>query len=82
MVANNFNGGTEALNGDVDEIRLASTELSGTWFQTDYNNQSSPSTFYTLGSQETKLYAGTLEELMRHGEILYNGTKQPLLFAQ
>jgi hypothetical protein len=38
------------LNGVLDEMRIASVVLTANWIQTEYNNQSSPSTFYTIGS--------------------------------
>jgi len=42
------------FNGDLDEVRVHNTALSADWITTTYNNQSSPSTFYTIGSQEAK----------------------------
>jgi RHS repeat-associated protein len=38
------------LNGQIDEISVSSIARSGDWIQTQYNNQSSPSTFYTFYS--------------------------------
>ncbi|MGD0470655.1 MAG: DUF2341 domain-containing protein [Terriglobales bacterium] len=38
------------LPGQVDEINVSSIARSGDWTQTQYNNQSSPSTFYTFYS--------------------------------
>ena len=37
--------------GRIDEARVVKAARSSTWVSTEYNNQSSPSTFYTLGSQ-------------------------------
>jgi RHS repeat-associated protein len=37
-------------NGSLDEVRVASTTRSSDWIKTEYNNQNSPSTFYTMGS--------------------------------
>lgn len=34
----------------VDEARIANVVRSADWIATEYNNQSSPSTFYTMGS--------------------------------
>ena len=40
------------LNGTLDEIRISSTfARSADWIKTEYNNQSSPSTFYSIGSE-------------------------------
>lgn len=38
--------------GKIDEVRFSNVELAGTWISTEYNNQNSPGTFYTAGSQE------------------------------
>ncbi len=38
--------------GNIDEVRISSTIRSADWIKTDYNNQSSPSTFYSIGSLE------------------------------
>jgi len=40
--------------GAADEIRVSSLLRSSTWIGTEYNNQSSPQTFYTLGSEEAQ----------------------------
>ena len=37
---------------DADEVRVSSTALSSTWIATEYNNQSSPSTFYSVGEEQ------------------------------
>ena len=37
--------------GYLDELRILDTNLSEDWIKTEYNNQNSPSTFYTLGSE-------------------------------
>lgn len=43
------------LNGNniIDEVRMRFAVLSSNWISTEYNNQNSPSTFYTVGTQET-----------------------------
>lgn len=51
-----FSGGH--FNGYVDEIRVTNGVRAGDWIATSYNNQSSPSTFYSVGS-ETALGAST-----------------------
>ena len=40
------------FNGECDEARISSGVRAGTWISTEYNNQSSPSTFCTIGSEE------------------------------
>ena len=41
------------LSGSLSEIRFSSTVRSVDWIKTEYNNQSSPSTFYTSANEET-----------------------------
>jgi hypothetical protein len=36
------------LKGKIDELRISDNALSQDWIKTEYNNQSSPSTFYTV----------------------------------
>ena len=44
----NGNGSWLYFNGALDEINVSNTARSGDWIQTEYSNQSSPSTFYAL----------------------------------
>jgi hypothetical protein len=46
------------LNGQIDEFRLTNAVRSGEWITTEFNNQSSPGTFYTL-SPENPVLAST-----------------------
>lgn len=39
------------LTGKVDEARVMDTAVSADWVATEYANESSPSTFYTVGSE-------------------------------
>ena len=47
------------FKGSVDEVRVSHALRSAAWMATEYNNQSSPATFCSLGSQES-LSATTL----------------------
>ncbi len=38
-------------NGSVDEVRILDTALGADWIATEYNNENSPSTFYTVGDE-------------------------------
>jgi phosphoribosyl-AMP cyclohydrolase len=40
------------FQGDIDELRISNTVRSSGWIGTDYNNQNSPATFYTIGAQQ------------------------------
>lgn len=42
--------GSVYFNGVIDEVRLATTALSAGWIATEYNNQNSPSSFYSVSS--------------------------------
>ena len=41
-------GDARFMNGAIDEVRMSNVARSAGWIQTEYNNQSSPSTFITL----------------------------------
>ena len=45
--------GTQTWDGLLDEVRISDTNRSADWIATEYNNQDSPLTFYTMGSEET-----------------------------
>jgi hypothetical protein len=44
---------TRFWNGDLDEVRLSNIARSPAWIAAEYHNQSSPSTFFSIGGQET-----------------------------
>jgi Concanavalin A-like lectin/glucanases superfamily/Domain of unknown function (DUF2341) len=46
-----YSGG-EFWNGALDEIRVSNTTRSAAWIQTEWNNESSPSSFFSIGSVE------------------------------
>ena len=46
-------GNGEFFNGKVDEARISNIVRSPDWIAAEYNNQSSPSTFYTLYPENT-----------------------------
>jgi hypothetical protein len=39
-------------NGTIDEVRLSNVARSADWISTEYNNQSQPSSFYTIGAEQ------------------------------
>ena len=41
------------FNGNIDEVTVSSIPRSGDWVQTEFNNQSSPSTFYIFNPAST-----------------------------
>ncbi len=46
-----FNTSSSSFNGILDEMRIALTDFSSDWILTEYNNQNSPGTFYTVGNE-------------------------------
>lgn len=66
--------------GDIDEVRSFNGVLSADWVSTEYNNQSSPSTFYNIGGQ---MLAGDLCALLPveliHFEVSANDNNKALL---
>ena len=44
--------GTRHFAGSIDEVESSDVALSAGWIATEYNNQSSPSTFIGLGGQQ------------------------------
>ena len=51
--ANIRSGTSELFDGIIDEVRISSSQRSSDWISTTYNNQNSPSTFYTTDSEGT-----------------------------
>jgi hypothetical protein len=47
------------LIGRIDEVRVAKSVLSADWVLTEYNNQSSPSTFYSVSVEPAVWSGGT-----------------------
>jgi hypothetical protein len=43
---------TSPLKGTLDEVRIATTPRSQAWVSTEYANQSSPGTFYSVDSEQ------------------------------
>ena len=60
-------GDNRFLNGIIDEVRMSNVARSAGWIQTEYNNQSSPSTFYTFASGPGACAIGD------HFEITHDG---------
>ena len=60
LIAGNSASGTQAFEigganwlGGIDEVRMADTVRTADWIATEYNNQSSPSTFYSVIGPQT-----------------------------
>ena len=68
------NGSDGYYTGYIDEARISSTIRSADWTMTDYNNQYSPSTFYSVGALETAPV--TLARLKSFSAVNYSGLVQ------
>jgi hypothetical protein len=62
----------EWWNGRIDEVRISNSVRSADWIKTEYNNQSSPSTFYTSGSEIT---------LPTVSAVTVNGSVTPIILS-
>jgi predicted ribosomally synthesized peptide with SipW-like signal peptide len=49
VIAKHGSASSEYFNGIIDECRVSMTSRSADWIKTEYNNQNSPSTFYSAG---------------------------------
>ena len=50
FIGKHGNASAYYFNGSIDEVRVSASVRSAGWIATEYNNQSSPSTFYTVSS--------------------------------
>lgn len=41
------------VDGKLDEVRISNTVRSASWIKTSYNNQNDPSSFFTIGAEQT-----------------------------
>jgi hypothetical protein len=53
--------GEGLFKGIIDETRISSESMSAPWIATEYNNQNSPATFFSVGSEQGRCVSpGTL----------------------
>jgi hypothetical protein len=53
-VADNYGTADQRyLGAIIDEVRVSNVARSASWIVSEYNNQNSPSTFYSLGAEQT-----------------------------
>lgn len=58
---------SESLAGSIDEVKISFSQRSAGWIATEYNSESNPTTFYTVGAQSTPS-AGTTK--VSRGQII------------
>jgi hypothetical protein len=73
------------FSGSIDEVRISNIARSPGWIQTEYNNEATPSAFFTESNVETDIYAPTLSQLLRHGQFFgtqgaESGSIQPFMW--
>lgn len=66
--------GVGGLTGFEDELRLVATNLPIAWSLTEFNNQNSSSTFYSIGSQEVKPFVQKHYIYRIYDDNIYVGT--------
>jgi len=62
-IGKTFWGDNDFFNGHLDELRIANTNLSNNYIETDYNTMNSPSTFYEIGSKENSTIPNVKPEI-------------------
>jgi hypothetical protein len=65
---------TAFLNGIIDEMRVSNVIRSADWIATEYNNQSSPSTFYSI-SAEPRIWDGSSSQSWNTKQNWANNSK-------
>lgn len=60
---------SNALTGQMDEVRYGNHILSATYVSTEYNNQNDASTFFTIGTEEENAVAATLNNIVSISNI-------------
>ncbi|MGD0777694.1 MAG: DUF2341 domain-containing protein [Candidatus Solibacter sp.] len=61
-----YPGGTnQFLNGIIDELRLSKVARSADWIATEYSNQSSPGTFFSMGAENSGAAGGPRQSVTR-----------------
>ena len=55
------NFGASYYAGDLDELRISNAVRTWSWIKTEYNNQSNPDTFYTIGAEEVVQFPAYLQ---------------------
>ncbi|MCE2929081.1 MAG: DUF2341 domain-containing protein, partial [Candidatus Caenarcaniphilales bacterium] len=62
--------GAETMNGRIDEVKISTKARNRNWIQTEYNNQNSPLSFYTLSAEQ-----GSLTEFPHRLNVTINASQ-------
>jgi hypothetical protein len=71
-------GSSQQFTGLIDEVRVSNSLRSVDWIKTEYNNQNSPSTFYTMGTEGVAWAGGPIKisrYRMNVGELPVNNVQ-------
>jgi Concanavalin A-like lectin/glucanases superfamily/Domain of unknown function (DUF2341) len=63
------------FGGYIDEVRVSSSVRSADWVTAEYNNQSSPSTFYSMGTENVQF---TFTDGLLLSDVLHRSTHKLL----
>ena len=58
-------------NGIIDECRISNSVRSADWIATEYNNQNSPSTFYSYGGENVYTQSTTISAVKVRGGVKF-----------
>ncbi|MFX0008188.1 MAG: DUF2341 domain-containing protein [Candidatus Hermodarchaeota archaeon] len=64
---------TDVFNGLIEEFRITSSARSPGWFETEYNNQYDPSSFYSIGEENFDIIPPTYSNLSESSNPLELG---------
>ncbi|MBX5327281.1 DUF2341 domain-containing protein, partial [Candidatus Bathyarchaeota archaeon A05DMB-4] len=71
------------LKGSLDEITISNPARSASWILTSYNNQLNPSTFYSVGAEETFEEAYVLTVVIaEHGSVTTDPDKTSYTYGE
>ncbi|MFX1432013.1 MAG: LamG-like jellyroll fold domain-containing protein [Promethearchaeota archaeon] len=64
---------SDVINGLIEEFRITSSARSPGWFETEYNNQYDPSSFFSIGEEEVDIIPPTYSNLIESSDPLELG---------
>lgn len=72
VVGADYRNSSDYWNGGIDECRFSNTNRSADWVKTEYNNQNSPGTFYSIGPELTNpaIPRQILRQAVKRGSLI------------
>jgi len=65
------------FKGSMDEVRISNIARSSGWITTEYNNQSSPGTFYSLGVEVSNTSGAPVPSPLLESTLAHDGPDYP-----